>query len=133
MYVYMDKCVLVVYVRKYYDLDVITHISLYSQCKVWRKHNKKRNCWKPDLEKRFKVVRGTVDKRVSTLRKETEKSRKKVVTSVEKQTRKYIERVFKQFKLPVRGDVDSLKRRLTMLERRIQELEKTPKGKAAAA
>lgn len=80
-------------------------------------------------------MRGTVDKRVNSIRKETASQRRKIFTSVEKQTRKYVEQVFKQFKLPVRGDVDAVKRKLTVLERRIQELEKGAKStrKAAAA
>ena len=94
--------------------------------------NKAVESWRTDLEKRFKVVRGTVDKRVSTLRRETESRSKKVVTTFEKQARRYVERAFKQLRLPVRSDVDALKRRLTTLERRIEDLEKGSKRKAAA-
>jgi len=94
--------------------------------------NKAVGSWRNDLEKRFKVVRGTVDKRVSSLRKGTESRSKKAITSVEKQARKYVERAFKQLRLPVRSDVDALKRRLTTLERRIEDLEKVGKRKAAA-
>jgi BMFP domain-containing protein YqiC len=85
--------------------------------------NKAVEGWRSDVEKRFKVVRGTVDKRVNTLRKETQSRSKQLITSVERETRRYVERVFKQLKLPVRGDVDALKRRLTTLERRIEVLE----------
>jgi polyhydroxyalkanoate synthesis regulator phasin len=97
--------------------------------------NKAVDAWRSDLEHRFKVVRGTVDKRVSTIRKRTESGSKKLVGGVEKRTRKYTERFFKQLRLPVRGDVDALKRRLTQLERRIEDLEKSAKSsrKAAAA
>jgi BMFP domain-containing protein YqiC len=94
--------------------------------------NKAVGSWRTDLEKRFKVVRGTVDKRVSSLRKETESRSKKAISGAEKQARKYVERVFKQLRLPIRSDVDSLKRRLTTLERRIEDLEKGGKRKAAA-
>ena len=92
-----------------------------------------------DVNKTVDEWRSDLEKRVTTLRKETESRRKKFVTNFEKQTRRYVERVFKQFKLPVRGDVDSVKRRMTALERRVAELEdkaagaKTTTRKAAAA
>ena len=89
--------------------------------------------WRADIEKRFKVVRGTVDKRVTTIRRRTESRSKKAATSFEKQTRRYIERMFKQLHLPVRSDVDSIKRRLTTIERRIQTLEKNGKSSRKAA
>jgi hypothetical protein len=78
-----------------------------------------------DVEKRFKVVRGTVDKRVTTLRKETQSRGRQLFDGVEKETRKYVERFFKQLKLPVRGDIDALKKRVSALERRLEELEKS--------
>lgn len=93
--------------------------------------NKAVESWRSDLEKSFKVVRGTVDKRISSLRKETQSRSQSLVGTVEKETRKYVERVFKQFKLPVRSDLDTLRRRLNGLERRIDELEKS-EGRAVA-
>jgi hypothetical protein len=87
--------------------------------------NKTVGSWRSDIEKTFKVVRGTVDKRVTKLRKETQSRSKGVIDGVEKEARRYVERLFKQLKLPVRGDLDSLKRRVSALERRIDELEKT--------
>jgi len=93
--------------------------------------NKAVESWRADLEKSFKVVRGTVDKRIVTLRKETESRSQSLIGTVEKETRKYVERVFKQFKLPVRSDVDGLRRRLNALERRVEDLEKS-EGRAVA-
>lgn len=93
--------------------------------------NKAVESWRTDLEKSFKVVRGTVDKRITILRKETQSRGQNVLGTVEKETRRYVERVFKQLKLPVRGDVDALKRRLNTLERRVDELEKS-EGRAVA-
>ena len=94
--------------------------------------NKAVESWRADLEKSFKVVRGTVDKRITTLRKETQSRSQTLVGTVEKETRKYVERVFRQFKLPVRSDLDGLRRRLNALERRIDELEKSEEGRAVA-
>jgi BMFP domain-containing protein YqiC len=93
--------------------------------------NKAVESWRADLEKSFKVVRGTVDKRILALRKETQSRSQTLAGTVEKETRKYVERVFKQLRLPVRGDVDGLRRRLNALERRVQELEKS-EGRAVA-
>jgi hypothetical protein len=92
--------------------------------------NKAVGTWRTDFEKRFKVVRGTVDKRVNSLRKQTQSNGKRLIDGVEKETRRYIERMFKQLKLPVRGDLDALKRRVSALERRLEELEKHDKRAA---
>jgi polyhydroxyalkanoate synthesis regulator phasin len=92
--------------------------------------NKAVETWRTDFERRFKVVRGTVDKRVTTLRKQTQSNGKRLLDGVEKETRRYIERMFKQLKLPVRGDLDALKRRVAALERRLEELEKSDKRAA---
>ena len=94
--------------------------------------NKAVDAWRSDIEKRFKVVRGTVDKRVTTLRKETQSRGRRLVDSLEKETRRYVERAFKQLKLPVRGDLEALKRRVSALERRLEEIEKTENKRAVA-
>lgn len=92
--------------------------------------------WRSDVEKQFKVIRGTVDKRVTTIRKQTETRSKKAVTGFEKEARKYTSRVFKRLQIPVRSDLDNVKRRLTAIERRLTALEKggskTAKTKKAA-
>ncbi len=92
--------------------------------------NRTVDSWRSDLEKRFKVIQGTVDKRVSTLRKETQSRSKKLSSGIEKDVRKYVAQIFKRLQLPVRTDIDSLKRRLTAIERRISELEKSEKRAA---
>ena len=95
--------------------------------------NKVVDNWRTDVEKQFKVIRGTVDKRVSTLRKDTDKRRKKAVTGFEKEARKYTSQVFKRLQIPVRSDLNNVKRRLTALERRLTDLERgATKTKAAA-
>ena len=94
--------------------------------------NKTVGGWRTDLDKRFKVVRGTVDKRISVLRKQTQTGGKGLIDGVEKEARKYVERMFKQLKLPVRGDLDALKRRVSALERRLEEIEKTDGRRAVA-
>lgn len=89
--------------------------------------------WRNDVEKQFRVIRGTVDKRVTTIRKETESRRKKALTGFEKEARKYTARMFKRLQLPVRSDLENVKRRLTALERRLTAIEKgSSKSKKAA-
>jgi len=110
--------------RKQVD-DVLDRISA-----VRGDVNKAVDSWRSDIEKRFKVVRGTVDKRVTTLRKETENRSKRLAGSVEKQTRRYVSLLFKRLHLPVRNDIDALKRRIGGLERRLEQLEKSAKRAA---
>jgi ElaB/YqjD/DUF883 family membrane-anchored ribosome-binding protein len=93
--------------------------------------NKAVGSWRTDVEKQFGVIRGTVDKRVTAIRKETESRRKKAVTGFEKEARKYTKQVFKRLQLPVRSDLDAIKRRLIALERRLTAIEKSS-TKAAA-
>lgn len=95
--------------------------------------NKAVDSWRTDIEKQFSVIRGTVDKRVTSIRKQTETRRKKAVSGFEKEARKYTKQVFKTLQLPVRSDVDGIKRRLTALERRITAIEKAGTSKRAAA
>ena len=85
--------------------------------------NKTVDTWRSDLEKRFKVLRGTVDKRVSSVRKQTQTRSKKIVSGVEKDVRKYVAQVFKRLQIPVRTDLELVKRRLTAIERRLTEIE----------
>ena len=80
--------------------------------------------WRNDVEKQFKVIRGTVDKRVTTIRKQTESRRKKALTGFEKEARKYTSSMFKRLQIPVRSDLENVKRRLTALERRLTAIEK---------
>ncbi len=92
--------------------------------------NRTVDSWRSDIERRFKVIQGTVDKRVSTIRKETQSRSKKLSSSIEKDVRKYVVQIFKRLQLPVRTDIDLVKRRLTAIERRISELEKSDKRAA---
>ena len=98
--------------------------------------NKTVDTWRTDIERRFDIIRGTVDKRVGQVRKETEVRSKKIVTGLEKDLRVYVNQVFKRLQLPVRSDVSAIKRRLTAIERRLEALEKSrekSRGKRAAA
>ncbi len=84
------------------------------------------------IEERLDDVRTQLDKRVTGLRKETNGRRRELTSSAQKEARKLATRLAKWLKLPVRGDVDSVKRRLTAIERRIDSLEKGSRRKAAA-
>jgi polyhydroxyalkanoate synthesis regulator phasin len=96
--------------------------------------NKTVDGWRSDLEKRYRVVRGTVDKRVSTIRRQTRSRSRRIVTLVEKRTRRYIDLVVRQLRLPMRSDIEAVKRRLGALERRVEDIEKNGKaGRKAAA
>ena len=88
--------------------------------------------WRSDVEKRFKVAAGTVDKRVNALRKETESRSKSLVKNVEKDFRKYVNQAFKRMQLPVRTDLVSIKGRLTAIERRLTAMEKSARRRRAA-
>lgn len=69
-------------------------------------------------------IRGTVDDRVAVIRKDVAARRKKTVTTLERETRKQVEKLFKRIQLPVRSDLDTVKRRLTSLERKLDQLVK---------
>ena len=86
--------------------------------------NKTVGGWRADLEKQFRVLRGTVDKRVTNIRKQTESRSRTLFASVEEDVRKYVDGVFKRFQLPVHSDIEGIKRRLGAIERRLAHLEK---------
>lgn len=67
-------------------------------------------------------VRDDATKRVDTLRKDIDTRRKQTVTTVEREARKRVESLYKRVSLPVRGDLDAIKRRITRLERKIDQL-----------
>ena len=81
-----------------------------------------------DVNKRVDAVRSDLEKQVTSIRKQTEKRSRKLTSVVQKQARKYAEDLFKSLRLPVRKDLDAIKRRLTSIERRIDELAKTRKA-----
>jgi archaellum component FlaC len=86
--------------------------------------NKTVGGWRADLEKQFRMLRGTVDKRVTTIRKQTESRSRTLLATVEEDVRKYVDGVFKRFQLPVHSDIEGIKRRLGTIERRLAALEK---------
>jgi hypothetical protein len=86
--------------------------------------NKTVGGWRADLEKQFRMLRGTVDKRVTSIRKQTESRSRTLFSSVEDDVRKYVDGVFKRFQLPVYSDIEGIKRRLGAIERRLGHIEK---------
>ena len=86
--------------------------------------NKTVGHWRADLEKRVRVIRGTVDKRVNTLRKRTRAQGRTLVNGLEGDVQKYVAGIFRRLQIPALGDVESIKRRLSLIERRLAALEK---------
>jgi DNA anti-recombination protein RmuC len=74
-----------------------------------------------EVEDAVEDLRGTVDKRVKTLRKDTTDRAQEALDTIEKETRKQVERLLKAIGLPVRSDVEAIKRRVGNLERRFEE------------
>jgi polyhydroxyalkanoate synthesis regulator phasin len=75
-----------------------------------------------EVEDTVEELRGTVDKRVKALRKDTTTRGQKALGTIEKEARKQIERLLKTLGVPVRSDLDGIKRRVGALERKIEEL-----------
>ena len=82
---------------------------------------------------------GTVDKRVKALRKDADAMRKdatarsqKALDTLEKEARKQVERLLKALGVPVRSDLDGIKRRVGALEKKVDEFLKERGAKAAA-
>lgn len=86
--------------------------------------NKTVGSWRSDLEKQFRMIRGTVDKRVTNIRKQTETRSRTLFATVEEDVRKYVDGVFKRLQIPVHSDIEGIKRRLGAIERRLAALEK---------
>jgi hypothetical protein len=78
-----------------------------------------------DIEKQYRLIRGTVDKRVGKISKRTRTRGKKLVTGIESDVRKYVDGIFRRLQLPVHGDLETIKRRLTSIERRLASLERS--------
>ncbi|MFT4570441.1 MAG: hypothetical protein ACI8TX_000580 [Hyphomicrobiaceae bacterium] len=75
-----------------------------------------------EVTDRVSDLRKAVNSRFGILRKETEKRRKKAVKTAETAGRKQVERAYKRLSLPVAGDLTAVKRRLTAIERKLDEL-----------
>ena len=86
-----------------------------------------------EVEGNLEQLRGTVNQRVRTLRKDATQASEKAVADVEKEVRKQAERLFKVLGLPVKSDLDSLKRRIGAVERKIEELVEGSARKRAKA
>lgn len=80
------------------------------------------NTVRADVEDTVEDLRGTVDKRVKALRKDATDSSQKVLDTVEKEVRKQVEGLLKVLGVPVRSDLDGIKRRVGALERKIEAL-----------
>lgn len=86
-----------------------------------------------DVEDSVGDLRGTVDKRVKALRKDATETGQKALETLEKETRKQLERVLKAIGLPLRSDLDGIKRRVVALERKLEDLiESSPRRRAKA-
>ncbi len=86
-----------------------------------------------DVEDSVFDLRGTVDKTVKALRKDAVDSSQKALETVEKEARKQLERVLKAIGVPLRADVDGIKRRMGALERKIDDLIESLKEDESAA
>jgi hypothetical protein len=75
-----------------------------------------------DVEDTVFDFRGTVDKRVKAIRKDAAERSEKALETIEKETRKRFERFFGAIGLPVRSDLDGIKRRVGALERQVEQL-----------
>lgn len=89
---------------------------------VGKKVTKTVDTVRSDVEDSVEDLRGTVDKRVKALRKDATASSQRAFETLEKETRKQLDRLFKAIGLPVRSDVDSIKRRVAAIERKIDDL-----------
>ena len=85
------------------------------------------NTVRADVEDSVFDLRGTVDKRVKALRKDAVETSEKVVETVEKEARKQLDRLFKAVGVPLKGDIDVIKRRIAALERKLDDLIETIK------
>ena len=75
-----------------------------------------------DVEDTVFDIRGTVDKRVKAIRKDATERTEKTLETIEKETRKRFERFLGAFGLPVRSDLDGIKRRIGALERQVEQI-----------
>lgn len=75
-----------------------------------------------DVEDTVQDLRGTVDKRVKALRKDVTETSQKALDTVEKELRKQVEGFLKTIGVPVRSDLDGIKRRVGSLERKVEAL-----------
>ena len=77
-----------------------------------------------DIEERVSDVRATVDKQVRAIRKDTTTRSQQALTTLEKEARKQLERFLKTIGVPLRQDLDGIRRRISAIERKIDELAK---------
>ncbi|HYB98242.1 MAG TPA: hypothetical protein VEC57_03825 [Candidatus Limnocylindrales bacterium] len=77
-----------------------------------------------DVEVRVSDLRGSVEKQVKALRKDTTSVSQKALTQIEKEARRQIERLLKNLGVLQRSDLDGLKRRISAIERKLDELAK---------
>ena len=94
---------------------------------VTKRVTKTVNTVRADVEDGVFDLRGTVDKRVKSLGKDAVENVEKVYDTVEKEARKQIERLFKAVGVPLKGDIDVIRRRITALERKLDDLIETIK------
>jgi BMFP domain-containing protein YqiC len=89
---------------------------------VTKRVTKTVNTVRADVEDTVGDLRGTVDKRVKSLRKDATEGGQKVIDTIEKEVRKQVEGFLKVLGVPVRSDLDGIKRRVGALERKVEEI-----------
>lgn len=80
------------------------------------------NTVRHDVEDTVQDLRGNVDKRVKALRKDVTETSQKAIETVEKEVRKQVESFLKTIGVPVRSDLDGIKRRIGALERKVEAI-----------
>ena len=67
-------------------------------------------------------MRGDLQKRAERAVKDLEERRQSIVAAIEKQAGKSVEPIVRSLNLPTRDEVEKLKKRLTQLEKRLDEM-----------
>lgn len=89
---------------------------------VTKRVTKAVNTVRADVEDTVEDLRGTTVNRVNALRKDVTDSGQRALENVEKEIRKQFEGLLKALGVPMRSDLDGVKRRVGALERKIEAL-----------
>jgi polyhydroxyalkanoate synthesis regulator phasin len=101
--------------------DFVESVNDFSETLTKQVSKQVRNV-RADVEDTVFDFRGTVDKRVKAIRKDATERSEKVLDTIEKETRKRVERFLGAIGLPIRSDLDGIKRRVGALERQVEQL-----------
>jgi polyhydroxyalkanoate synthesis regulator phasin len=75
-----------------------------------------------DLLKQAQKLRGDLQKRAERAVKDLEKQGQRIVALIEKQAEKGVEPIVRGLNLPTRDEVETLKKRMAQLEKRLDEM-----------